>query len=796
MTETLRLDGCAPAPLAGYLKALGVLRLVASPAASVRSVAADAQARGFWRDERFHLVTRLGREGLERFLLEEWVPTPLIGAWNGRAGFLEGEDEDRGAASTRRGAELMRALEGARAPRFAAFARVVAGLRSDERLRRYDALRAEAKALGAPSESALKERLKAVRKAAAEAKADLLPGLRAGADEAHLPLIDAAAVIGDEAAFAPLLGSGFNDGSRDFGVNFAEALLALFGTGDGAPSARARRELPAALFGETGALVERGAMGMFGPGQEGPNAGVGFSGSNPLNLWDMALPLEGALFWSGAATRRLERHGRGMAAFPFTFEPTSAAAGGLAEDDPNRPAGEVWAPLWGKPATAEEVGALFAEGRLTVGARAARTGLDAARAVAGLGAARGVAAFERFAMIVPDAKMPRQATPLGRIAAPRSAAVDLAADLEVGDWLGKLRRVAREKTAPARARTAVRRLEDALFGLTDPGRAADGARAALMALGDIAGWMAASPKAREALRPPPMLSHGWAAAADDGSAEFAMAEALAGIGWPGGGQDAHYDAGSDDKGCAGDRETEAADGADAAPSRSAAEGGGRPLRRPAPMAAHLAPVDEASLMRRSRRWLDRERTSPTVVWGDGALSDLLAAVLERRLAEAGARGHGGKPFGGARGVRASAVAAFLSGRGFNDARCARLLAGLAWAWPRSGAGGDGGVPLPFAFSAIAPLFAADEALCKAAGIERPPPVPAGLIVLLRRGDVAGAVAAAQARMRASGRASPYAGARGSGADGPRLVAALLAPLTTGALKMTLTRAYPLDDEED
>jgi hypothetical protein len=356
--------------------------------------------------------------------------------------------------------------------------------------------------------------------------------------------------------------------------------------------------------------------------------------------------------------------------------------------------------------------------------------------------------------------------------------------------------VAREKTAPARARTAVRRLEDALFGLTDPGRAADGARAALMALGDIAGWMAASPKAREALRPPPMLSHGWAAAADDGSAEFAMAEALAGIGWPGGGQDAHYDAGSDDKGCAGDRETEAADGADAAPSRSAAEGGGRPLRRPAPMAAHLAPVDEASLMRRSRRWLDRERTSPTVVWGDGALSDLLAAVLERRLAEAGARGHGGKPFGGARGVRASAVAAFLSGRGFNDARCARLLAGLAWAWPRSGAGGDGGVPLPFAFSAIAPLFAADEALCKAAGIERPPPVPAGLIVLLRRGDVAGAVAAAQARMRASGRASPYAGARGSGADGPRLVAALLAPLTTGALKMTLTRAYPLDDEED
>lgn len=37
-----RLDGCAPTPLAHYLKALGVLRLVAEQL--------DPQARGWWEE--------------------------------------------------------------------------------------------------------------------------------------------------------------------------------------------------------------------------------------------------------------------------------------------------------------------------------------------------------------------------------------------------------------------------------------------------------------------------------------------------------------------------------------------------------------------------------------------------------------------------------------------------------------------------------------------------------------------------------------------------------------------------
>ena len=49
--EPLALHGCAPTPLASYLKALGVLRLISSPANHVSREAADQHARGWWENE-------------------------------------------------------------------------------------------------------------------------------------------------------------------------------------------------------------------------------------------------------------------------------------------------------------------------------------------------------------------------------------------------------------------------------------------------------------------------------------------------------------------------------------------------------------------------------------------------------------------------------------------------------------------------------------------------------------------------------------------------------------------------
>ena len=46
--EPLALRGCVPTPLASYLMALGVLRLISSPANHVSAEAADPHARGWW----------------------------------------------------------------------------------------------------------------------------------------------------------------------------------------------------------------------------------------------------------------------------------------------------------------------------------------------------------------------------------------------------------------------------------------------------------------------------------------------------------------------------------------------------------------------------------------------------------------------------------------------------------------------------------------------------------------------------------------------------------------------------
>ena len=84
MIHVHRLDGCAPAPLAHYLKALGILRLVAEQA--------DRGARGWWDGDRFRLATKLSGGELDTFFLDDYRPTPLVSPWNKGSGFFFEKD--------------------------------------------------------------------------------------------------------------------------------------------------------------------------------------------------------------------------------------------------------------------------------------------------------------------------------------------------------------------------------------------------------------------------------------------------------------------------------------------------------------------------------------------------------------------------------------------------------------------------------------------------------------------------------------------------------------------------------
>ena len=825
--EPLALHGCAPTPLASYLKALGVLRLVSSPANHVSGEAADPHARGWWENECFHLRTTLSRDALLHFFLHDYAPSPIIAPWNGRAGFLEG---DAGDASSRGGAVLMRVVENSACCRLELMRRTVSSLRKNAHLGEYDRLRALAKRLKEASKTLKGEEKRLndaersrVEKEGQAVKSLLLPSLRSQTASHHVGYIDACYVLSTDESAAPLLGSGGNDGSRDFGVNFAEALQELIDFGDGSPRVRAGAELQSALLGIVRRAEEHGSMGQFSPGQGGPNATTGYEGYNPLNAWDVVLAMEGTLAFAGALTRRWGATSGSRAAFPFTFEPTGAGTGSLSSEDPNRPRGEVWTPVWSKPATFSEAAAIFAEGRLTLGERTARTGLDAARSVARIGAARGIVGFERYSIVQPDAKMPYQATPLGRFDTPDRPRRDLVSDMEAGDWLSRARRlVGNQRTAPARARQAMRRLEDALFQMTVANRESEGIRTALMALGALVGWLASSPAARKDLRPPPLISSDWIREADDGSAEFRVAAALAALGLPSPVRptqqtDAQnlipeqpHGNGADD-GSSTAQETPADDDSAGAPEP------GRSNAAP-PMAAHLAPLDERTFFYRRnlgtrRAWSDDD-TSPTVVWGAGPLIPNLITVLERRLVEASTRGLEDKPLSGGTTARLADVTAFLY-EDFDDARCAALLAGLVWARParlRSAPEPTSPAPVPFAYAALKPVFTPDATLYTAGALPSTArmPVPPGLVARLRAGGNSrdgratdAAVRLALGRARASGLPTPFGAARfgsrdsttedgrmGAGVPADRLAAALLIAIGDRELTALIERAYP------
>lgn len=809
--ERLTLDGCAPTPLASYLKALGVLRLLSSGASSVTGEPADADARGWWEGERFQLRTKLGREEVTEFFLHRYAPSPVIAPWNGRAGFLEGAYG--GAESRREGAVAMRNIENSEADRFRTMCSTIRLLRENNHVTTFDELRAEskrlakeAKRLDGDAKRTCLERKGRVDARAKKVKGILIPSLRSAIPREHAEYVDSCVAVNseDRAAMAPLLGAGGLDGSRDFGVRFAAELAAAFDLRTGRPHSRSRASLGLSLFQRATRLSALGAIGQFSPGDTGPNASTGYVGTNPLNPWDLILTMEGAIVFGGAITRQWGARAEGGAAFPFTFDAVQAGAGGFSANDPHRPRGEIWTPLWAKPALYYEVGAVFSEGRLTIAGRTAKNGLDAARAVNHLGVSRGISSFERYSLVRPGRNLPYQATPVGRRQTPRSPRPDLAGELERGGWLQgarsstkKKRSGSKQETAPARARVAIARVDDALFATTKIRSSARGLQRALCALGRFIDWLVSADEAfRKAIPPPPLLSRAWLRRADDGTSEFRVAAALAGLGI----QSALPTSGSDQK---------------------KVQSAGAPAP---PMAAHLAPLTKTAregfevrtFFTEHRQWA--EGGPPTVVWGHGGLVPNMIAVLERRLVEVPIRGLTDKPLVGASFARLSDVAAFLTGD-FDDGRCSALLAGMVWAEPTwfrkdPSQGHEDATPLsvPFAYAALKPLFSTDAALVSAGAIPigTPLPIPPGLVSRLRaaRGardgaSTAHAVGAAFARARSSGLPSPYdplqsggrpttepVGRMGVGIRADRLAAALLIPVSGLGLASLLRRAYP------
>jgi CRISPR-associated protein Csx17 len=419
------LLGCSPTPLAHYLKALGVLRLLSE------QLPPDLpRPRAAWHGETFVLHTSIDRPALERFFLFDYRPTGIVAPWNGGSGFFEGDKQDGIAA-----------LSSSTASRFQDYREAIAAGRN---------------ALA---------RLKVTEKPEREVKDSLLRVCRSYFPNRALEWVDAALVLtGEGPRFPPLLGTGGNDGRLEFTNNFMQRLMELF-TPAGEPWPGTAPLLIGSLFGETTRGLAESAIGQFFPhAAGGANSTSGFDAKPLINPWDFVLMLEGALLFGAAAVKRLESTGLGELAYPFSVRPSGFGyASNSAADAEARC--ELWAPLWEQPASLVELRQVLGEGRARLLDRVARDGFEFTRAVASLGVDRGLTAFQRYSF-APRNGRAYFATPLDRVPVRRRAqATALLDDLDRNGWLDRIRGAARADDVPSSVTSAVRQLEQAALAL-------------------------------------------------------------------------------------------------------------------------------------------------------------------------------------------------------------------------------------------------------------------------------------------------------------------------------------------
>ncbi|MFN8035979.1 MAG: type I-U CRISPR-associated protein Csx17 [Acidimicrobiia bacterium] len=721
----LVLAGCRPEPLGSYLKALGVLRIVGEQG--------DRDAKGCWSGEHFVLDTALSEDELVEFFLDRYEPTPIVAPWNGRGGF---------AQKNRPSEKLLARLEGARSPRARQFV---------ETIRQGRSVYERATSLGWDPK---------------RDKDKWIEACRSTYPDVGLLWLDANAVVTAEgrAVYAPLLGgSGGVLGSLDISQNYFEHLeraVDLGIPGQHVDRSASGNWLSAAFGGANVPCSVGKSPQMFHPGgAAGPNSSTSSQNgrAEPLvNPWDFILLVEGALVWASAACRRYTGGGShaDRAAFPFSV---SSMAVGFASAAASKELGtEVWAPLWGQPATIREITHLVGEGRLEWHGRAATRSVDAARALATLGVERGIPQFNRLAILRREGEDYSIAIPIGRVSVRERPGVSLTARLD--PWWDRVRRA---RNPPTAVSEAMRRCDAAVFE-----HARVGTPAALLdvlaATADLESRLARSPQFRDehahAAPVSGLAAAEWLPLLDNGSVEFRLAAALA----------------------------------------SQHDGIGRPFLR-----LQLRPVK--ALGDRGLDWVKGGAAVEGLLRRPlvDVLADALIARARARAGEAGKEDQRDAEV--SPGVDTSAryrvaapvtdVATFVRGE-VDDERLATLLAalllldyrgGVEHRWPERVS--DLGLVAP-AWAILAPFFHG-----------RPIRVGAAEPVTLRpeltwpaqlaRGRVAPVVASALRRLRYA-RLDPAVAPRPhpEGGSGPRLAAAMLIPISSSAAAAILRRVVP------
>lgn len=517
MSITVQLHGCRPEPLAHYLKALGILRIV--------SLQTAPQVTGWWEKNTFCLSSSMSKRELEDFFYHHYRPTPIIVPWSGNDFFGVNPNGDCGPfRNAPTATKIIEALLAAPGERLAHYRKTISTV------------------LDAMTRVGLREKkqIEGSGRAQKALKARFIEEIRSRVDDSIIGWLDAATLTDTEkATFNTMLGSGGgSDGNSHFSDNFMQCVWICL------PEFDAQRARPIssigrvpfnsvaairnALFGEStpGILIKNLSPALFNSAAVGgPNATSGYTADPSSNPWDYIFMLEGACLFAGALSRR-EGEQTSRSAFPFLVELTAAAYGSAAFGEGE--GREVWLPLWDRPASFPEVQSLFAEARAEVGGLQARRGLDMARAVSSFGVDRGITAFSRIGILKGRVGGENYNTSLALGKWPVSSVSQTNLISNVDNWLESVRRAAKGDRAPSGFIRAARNADNAIMSLCRES-SSHKVQQVLITLGAVERSLARSPKFRSDTHITPLstLSSEWVAEADDGSAEFRLACSIA-----------------------------------------------------------------------------------------------------------------------------------------------------------------------------------------------------------------------------------------------------------------------------
>jgi CRISPR-associated protein Csx17 len=619
--------------LSSYLAGLAVLRLI--------SEQNDPNASGWWDSGIFQLESKLDREGLINFFLDEYVPSPIVSPWNGGSGFLEGDNTEgidaiqnceskrfaiyretirmvksfpempptglplgtmlnmlEEVASGKAGkswneiidlvnevrskVDLVAPIFAPESPLNLTIEELEAETKPPRRASQAEKDRVKSiKVLIKPSKK-IRTKVKQMKRGAG--KEQIIQACRDRLDERVVEWIDATAVIGPEGEIEhpPILGTGGNEGRFEYSNAFMKNLSWMLLSDDEESS---RSLLKGALFGDSTDHLLIASVGQYDPGRAGGfNQGQGIENKDfPVNPWNFVLTVEGTITWASSVARRQRASSRGFMRSPFTVRATPVGYTSSFDRDDQNARAEIWAPIWTHPSGYSEIRTFISEGRADVERKSASNGIEFAEAASSLGVDRGVSEFVRYSLLKRRGDS-YVALPAGRFSVRVRTESDLIRELDL-----PLRRVDgflrgfKGQGPPARFLSARRSIDEAIYSLLQHGGAAY-VKHLVAAIGKLERLIAqrgggGSPKLSG---PISGLSPRWIVAADDGSTEVRIAAALASI-------------------------------------RSTGDVG--------PIRSNLAPVDP----RKPWMWADgRGQTA----WEGNSLSARMASVLSRRLMDA------------------------------------------------------------------------------------------------------------------------------------------------------------------